>query len=123
MYIIIILAIIVIAIIEPRFLSLASIINIISLTAAKLPIALGVGGAIVLSGTDISAGRTVGLSAAIAASLLQSTTYSQKMFPSLGVVPIPIVLLLIILVGAMIGVINGFIHALAVWVKVFITLW
>ena len=55
MYIIIITAITVIAIVEPRFISAASIVNIISLTAAKLPIALGIGGAIVLSGTDISA--------------------------------------------------------------------
>ena len=56
MLISIILAIIIIAIIRPRFLSISSIINIFSLTAAKLPIALGIGGAIVLSGTDISAG-------------------------------------------------------------------
>ena len=78
MYIIIITAIVVIAIIEPRFISTASVVNVISLTAAKLPIALGIGGAIVLSGTDISAGRAVGLTACIAASLLQSADYSNK---------------------------------------------
>ena len=72
MYIIIITAIVIIAVMEPRFISSASIVNIISLTAARLPIALGIGGAIVLSGTDISAGRAVGLTACIAASLLQS---------------------------------------------------
>ena len=44
MYIIIITAIIVIAVLEPRFISSASIVNIISLTAARLPIALGIGG-------------------------------------------------------------------------------
>ena len=108
MYIIIILSILVIAIMEPRFLSFASIINIVSLTAAKLPIAIGIGGAIVLSGTDISAGRIVGLCACIAASLLQSTGYFNKMFPSLGVVPIPLVILAVMAVGAVIGLINGF---------------
>ena len=61
MYIIIILAIIFIAIRVPQFVSLSSIVNIISLTAAKLPIALGIAGCIVLTGTDISAGRAVGL--------------------------------------------------------------
>ena len=71
MYIIIAAAVIYIAIRVPAFLKLPSIINIISLTAAKLPIALGIGGAIVLTGTDISAGRCVGLTACIAASLLQ----------------------------------------------------
>lgn len=108
MYIIIITAIIVIAIIRPRFVSVASIVNIISLTAARLPIALGVGGAIVLSGTDISAGRAVGLTACIAASLLQSTGYVNKMFPALGVLPIPLVILAVMAVGAIIGIINGF---------------
>ena len=60
MYIIILIAIIYIAIQVPAFLSVSSVVNIISLTAAKLPIALGIGGAIVLTGTDISAGRCVG---------------------------------------------------------------
>lgn len=108
MYIIILLAIVIIAIMRPRFLSAASIINIVSLTAAKLPIALGVGGAIVLSGTDISAGRAVGLTACITASLLQSTGYSGKMFPALGTLPIPLVILIILAVGAVIGLVNGF---------------
>ncbi|MBO5879686.1 MAG: beta-methylgalactoside transporter [Clostridia bacterium] len=108
MFIIIALAIIVIAIIRPRFLSAPSIINIISLTAAKLPIALGIGGAIVLSGTDISAGRAVGLTACISASLLQMTGYANKMFPALNVFPIWAVLLIVIAVGALIGAVNGF---------------
>ena len=67
MYIIIAIAVVYIAIRVPAFLSVSSIVNIISLTAAKLPIALGIGGAIVLTGTDISAGRVVGLTACISA--------------------------------------------------------
>jgi methyl-galactoside transport system permease protein len=108
MFIIIITAVIAIAIARPRFISLASIINIISLTAAKLPIALGIGGAIVLSGTDISAGRIVGLTACISASLLQSTGYINKMFPNLPTLPIPLVILAVMAVGALIGLLNGF---------------
>ena len=88
MYIVILITVIFIAIKVPAFLSLSSIINILSLTAAKLPIALGIGGAIVLTGTDISAGRCVGLTACIAASLLQMTGYVNKMFPDLGVMPL-----------------------------------
>ncbi len=108
MFIIIILAIIVIAILRPRFVSVASIVNIISLTAARLPIALGIGGAIVLTGTDISAGRVVGLTACISASLLQMTSYGAKMFKGLGVLPIPVVILAVVLAGALIGLVNGF---------------
>ena len=61
MFIIIAISVIFIAIKVPAFLSISSIVNIISLTAAKLPIALGIAGCIVLTGTDISAGRCVGL--------------------------------------------------------------
>ena len=108
MYIIIAAAVIYIAIRVPAFLKLPSIINIISLTAAKLPIALGIGGAIVLTGTDISAGRCVGLTACIAASLLQMTGYANKIFPNLKVMPLWVVLLAVIAVGAAIGLVNGF---------------
>lgn len=108
MYIIIAAAIIFIAAKVPAFKSISSIINIISLTAAKLPIALGIAGAIVLTGTDISAGRAVGLTACIAASLLQVVNYSNKMFPNLGVMPLWLVLLAVIAVGALIGLVNGF---------------
>ena len=105
MFIIIAIAVIGIAIARPKFLSVPSIINIINLTAAKLPIALGVGGCIILAGTDISAGRQVGLAACIAAGL-QLTT--NKLFPGLGVMPIPVALLAVLAVGAAIGFVNGF---------------
>ncbi len=106
MYIIIIAAVIYIAIQKPAFLSLSSIINVVSLTAAKLPIALGIGGCIVLTGTDISAGRVVGLTACISASLL-TTTF--KVFPNMtSALPIPVVLLIILASGAAVGFVNGF---------------
>ena len=106
MYIIILIAVIYIAIRVPAFLSVPSVVNIISLTAAKLPIALGIAGAIVLTGTDISAGRCVGLTACIAASLLQMVGYANKIFPNMGVMPLWAVLLLVIAVGAVIGFVN-----------------
>ena len=108
MYIIIAVAIIFITIREPAFLSLSSVVNIISLTASKLPIALGIAGCIVLTGTDISAGRAVGLTACISASLLQLTGYPNKMFPSLEVMPLWAVFLIIVAVGAAVGFVNGF---------------
>lgn len=108
MYIIITIAIIFIAIKVPAFLSLSSVVNIISLTASKLPIALGIAGCIVLTGTDISAGRAVGLTACVAASLLQTAGYPNKMFPSLGVMPLWVVFLAVVAIGAVIGFVNGF---------------
>lgn len=108
MFIIIAIAVVGIWIAEPTFLSTASIVNIINLTAAKLPIALGVGGCIILAGTDISAGRVVGLSACIAAGL-QLTT--NKLFPGLPVMPIPVAILAVLVMGACVGFVNGFFMA------------
>lgn len=106
MYIIIALAVVYITIMPPSFLGIPSIVNILSLTAAKLPIALGIGGCIVLTGTDISAGRVVGLTACISASLL---TTVFKVFPDMSnAAPLPLVLLLVIGVGALVGFVNGF---------------
>lgn len=106
MYIIIAVAVVYIAIMRPAFIKLPSIVNILSLTAAKLPIALGIGGCIVLTGTDISAGRVVGLTACISASLL---TTVFKVFPGMtSAAPLPLVLLLVIGVGALVGFVNGF---------------
>ena len=108
MFIIIAIAVVGIYIAEPTFLSLPSIVNIINLTAAKLPIALGVGGCIILAGTDISAGRVVGLSACIAAGL-QLTT--NKLFPGLQVMPVPVAILAVLAVGACVGFVHGFFMA------------
>ncbi len=106
MYIIIALAVVYITIMRPKFLSLSSIVNVLSLTAAKLPIALGIGGCIVLTGTDISAGRVVGLSACISASLL---TTAFKVFPNMtSPMALPVVLLIVVAVGAAVGFVNGF---------------
>jgi methyl-galactoside transport system permease protein len=65
------------------FLSLRSIIDILKRAASGLFLALGVGGIIVLTGTDLSAGRIMGLTACICASLLQMPLeqYGAKMFP------------------------------------------
>ena len=105
MFIIIAIAVVYIYSQRPKFLSIASIINIMNLTMAKLPIALGVGGCIILAGTDISAGRQVGLAAAIAAGL-QLT--ANKLFPGMAVMPIPVALAAVLVVGAAIGFVNGF---------------
>lgn len=108
LYILMTIAIIAIAIANPRFLSSASIINIISLSAANLPIALGIAGCIILTGTDLSAGRIVGVVACIAASLLQSSGYANKMFPDLETMPVWGVFAIVLAIGALIGFVNGF---------------
>ncbi len=108
LYVFLIAAVVIIQLINSSFLSGPSVVNIISLSAANLPIALGIAGAIILTGTDLSAGRIVGLVACVSASLLQASGYPSKMFPSLDTLPIPVVLLIALAIGAVVGLINGF---------------
>ncbi|MDD2993721.1 MAG: beta-methylgalactoside transporter [Pygmaiobacter sp.] len=109
LFILMAIAIIYIAISNPRFIQPASIINIISQTAAYLPAALGIAGTIVLTGTDLSAGRIVGLTACISASLLQSVAnLANKMWPELGTLPIFVVIPIAMIIGALLGSFNGF---------------
>ena len=62
-----------VAITQPSFLAPRSLVNLLSLTAAYLPVALGIAGCIVLTGTDLSAGRAVGITACVAACLLYTS--------------------------------------------------
>ena len=71
MIIIILLLAVYVQIQRPQFFGVPSLVNIISLTAARLPMALGVAGCIVLAGTDLTGGRVAGLTAFVAAILLQ----------------------------------------------------
>ena len=108
LYFLIIIAVIYTAVQNPRFVSTSSIVNIISLSAANIPIAVGIAGCIVLTGTDLSAGRVVGLSACMSAAFLQVTDYPTRMFKGMGVMNIALVILIVMLVGAVVGVVNGF---------------
>jgi methyl-galactoside transport system permease protein len=93
---------------KPVFLKTASIVNIITLTAARLPMALGIAGTIVLTGTDLSAGRVVGLSAFTSAILLQKSGVIGKFFEGIGPQPLLLVILLSMAIGATVGLLNGF---------------
>lgn len=112
LYIFLFIAFIGVTISNPNFIKPASLINMLSLTAANLPIAMGIAGTIVLTGTDLSAGRVVGLTACMSAAFLQASDYASKMFPNLPQLPMPVMilgtLLIVMLVGAVVGLVNGF---------------
>ena len=82
-YILLVIFVIYTATQNKNFLTVNSLVNIVSLAASSLPIALGIGGCIVLTGTDLSAGRVVGLTAAISAAMLQAVDWGKRMFPNL----------------------------------------
>ena len=100
---------------DPSFLSLVNLTNILSQASTNVIIALGVAGLIVTQGTDLSAGRMVGLSAVVAASLLQSPDNVSRMYQVLpGFLAnqyIIVALIIACVVTALLGFINGFIIA------------
>ena len=83
LYIVMLVFVIYTAIRTDNFLTLGSLANLINQVAAYLPMALGIAGCIVLTGTDLSAGRIQGLTAAVSAVLLQKMDFANKMFPML----------------------------------------
>ena len=111
---------------EPSFLSFAVFKNILVQSSVRLILALGVGGIIILQGTDLSLGRNVGLSGVITASLLQEATYTGRFYETLpnwvwttnaaGDLSYQwffyiLVLLLVMIVAATFSSINGFVVA------------
>ena len=85
------------AIKQPTFFSGGNFINIALNVAPRFIIACGVSGCLITKGTDLSAGRMVGLASCIAGTLLQTADYSGKFFPNLGDMPVFGVLLLCVL--------------------------
>lgn len=108
LYIVLAMMIIFFVIKEPSFLSFKNLTNILSQASTRGILALGVAGLIVLQGTDLSAGRILGFTAIISASLLQSATYTSRMYPDLPVLPLVVPLILAIIIGGIFGAINGF---------------
>lgn len=107
--ILIILALtIVVEILRPKFFGVPSLVNIVNLTAARLPMALGVAGCIILAGTDLSGGRVAGLCAFIATILLQKADTSTR-FLAGGTPSNPLLVIVIVMViGSLVGLLNGF---------------
>lgn len=108
LYIVLGFLILIVIIRDPSFISLKNITNILSQASTRGILALGVAGLIVLQGTDLSAGRILGLTAIVSASLLQSTTYASRMYANLPALPIVIPMIIAMIIGAIFGVINGF---------------
>lgn len=104
---VLLLLVLVTGITKDNFISWNNLSNISVNTAARVIIAFGVSGCLITKGTDLSAGRLVGLSACIAGTLLQSVDFSGKYFKGIGDLPILLVLLICILVCCIFGMING----------------
>lgn len=109
LYIILGIMILVVIIINPKFLSISNFIKILTQASTRGILALGVAGMIVLAGTDLSAGRILGCCAAVSASLMQSVTYASRMYPNITKdLPLILPLLVSIAIGILFCLLNGF---------------
>ena len=98
---------VVVSILRPNFLGESNIRNLLCNTAIRFIIAVGVSGCLITRGTDLSAGRTAGFAACMAAIMLQRPDYVNRMLPNLPQMPVIVVLLIVLAMTALIGAING----------------
>lgn len=96
-----------IAIIDSNFLSFNCLRDILLQSSTRAIIALGTGFILITGGTDLSAGRVVGLTAVISASMLQTADYARRFYPDLAQIPIIVPIIIAITAGLIIGLING----------------
>lgn len=106
-YIVLVLLIIGITIYNPSFLSINSLRDILIQSSTRAIIALGVAFILITAGTDLSAGRIVGLTAVISASMLQSSDYAARFFPNLPHLHVLLPIALSIIAGLLCGLVNG----------------
>jgi methyl-galactoside transport system permease protein len=107
-YFVLVLLVIVIAFVDPTFLSLTCLRDILLQSSTRIIIAMGAFFAILIAGCDLSAGRMVGFGAVIAASMLQAPTYLRLFYPHLPLLPVLLPILIAIAVGLLFGLFNGF---------------
>jgi len=108
-YFVLLVLIVIIAIVDPRFISFTCLRDILLQSSTRVIIALGAIFAILTAGADLSAGRMVGLSAVISASMLQVPDYGRLFFPNMPHLPLIVPILIAILACTFFGFVNGFI--------------
>ncbi len=107
LYLVLIAVILTIVILEPSIMSIRNATFILQQAATKLIIALGVAGIIILGGTDLSAGKMVGIAGVICASLLQQPGYALRIFKNLEPLPVLVPLLIAIAVCLVFALIHS----------------
>ena len=105
------LLVVVICIKETRFMQIRVVLDILAQSSTNLIIALGICFTLLIAGTDLSAGRMVGLASVISCSMLQTATYANRFFPDMPQVPIILPIILAILACMVFGTLNGFLVA------------
>lgn len=93
-----------------NYFSFQNFSNVMSNVTPRFIIALGISGALIIKGTDLSAGRAIGLAGVLSCVLLQKQDYANRLY-DLPDMNIWVVLLIVIAVSVMFAVIDGSIIA------------
>ena len=94
-----------------RFFSFDNLNVLLGNTTIRFLIALGVSGCLITKGTDLSAGRQAALAATLTGVMVQRMDYTGRLFTWMPEMNMWITLLIVLVVGACIGLITGSIVA------------
>ena len=110
-YLVLVVLVAAISMYSPNFLSVTSFRDILIQSSPRVIIALGSAMILITAGCDLSAGRVVGLTAVVSASLTQLPDYPRPFFEHLPELPLVLPIVIAIVVGAIIGLVSGVIVA------------
>ena len=84
---------------------------LLSNTTIRFLIALGVSGCLITKGTDLSAGRQAALAATLTGVMVQRWDYAARLFSWMPEMNMIVALLIVLVIGAIIGIVTGSIIA------------
>ena len=94
-----------------RFFSFENLNVLLGNTTIRFLIALGVSGCLITKGTDLSAGRQAALAATLTGVMVQRIDYAGRLFPWMPEMNMWVTLLVVLVIGAGIGLVTGSIVA------------
>lgn len=92
---------------NPNFLSINNILNLLTQTAIYGILALGIFIVLISRGIDLSVGSTLAFAGIVAGTISQTQTAVDKIFPGIGMAPLYVTILVTLVIGGIIGMING----------------
>ena len=110
-FLVLVLMVLAISIIKPQFLSANNIFNVITQSSIFGIMALGVTVIIISKGIDLSLGSMLAFAGVVSASLAQVTDATNKLYPELAQMPLIVPIVAALVVGALMGMINGLLIA------------
>ncbi|MCL2864694.1 MAG: ABC transporter permease [Lachnospiraceae bacterium] len=105
--IVLVIMIVGLSLMNSNFLVLNNILNLLTQSAIFGILALGIFVVLVSKGIDLSVGSTLAFAGIVAGIISQSPDAVDRVFPNLGMPPLIVTAIVAILVGALIGFING----------------